>query len=175
MRMAKDRGLWIERDGDMLTVRAENGITRWLGALFLGVGLGLVIAAANTHTGQVSRPWIVFFCGAFSVGCGVFLIVPRVHTTIFDSRSRQIVYTTSIWNRAPHTGLYAFEEITGLVLNKSIGISHCSPYLELKERGRRLLLSPNSGFVSVSAGVDLMEAICAATGLPVLDLDSWWS
>lgn len=173
--MAKARGLRIERDGDTLAIRAENGIARWLGALFVTIGLGLVFAAANTHTGQVSRPWIVLLCGAFSVGCGVFLIVPRVHTTIFDSRSRQIVYSTNICNRAPHTERYTFDEITGIVLNKSIGISHCSPYLDLKERGSRLLLGPNNGFVSVSAGVDLMEAICAATGLPVLDLDSWWS
>jgi hypothetical protein len=101
--------------------------------------------------------------------------MPHVYITIFDSRSRQVVYSKSICNRAPKTERYAFEEITGMALNKSLGISHCSPYLELKERRKRLLLSPLSGFVSVSAGVNLMEAICAATGLPVLDLESWWS
>ena len=94
---------------------------------------------------------------------------------MFDSRSPQVVYSTSICRRAPKMERYCFEEITGIALNKSIGISHCSPYLELKERKKRLLLSPHSGFVSVSAGVTLMEAICAATGLPVLDLDSWRS
>lgn len=111
----------------------------------------------------------------YSVGCGVFLLVPQAYTTMFDSRSPQVVYSTSICRRAPKIERYSFEEITGIALNKSIGISHCSPYLELKERKKRLLLSPHSGFVSVSAGVTLMEAICAATGLPVLDLDSWWS
>jgi hypothetical protein len=173
--MAKHSGLQIERDGDMLTVRAKNSVTRWLGALFVGAGVGLVFAAASTHTGHVSRPWIVFLCGAFSVGCGVFLIVPQVFTTIFDSRSRQVVHTTSIWNRAPNTERYTFGDIAGIALNRAPRISHCSPYLELKETRGRLLLSPNSGFVTVSAGVNLLEAICAATGLPVLDLDSWWS
>ena len=72
--MAKDRGLQIERDGDTLTVRAKNSITRWLGALFVGAGLGLMFAAANPHTDHASRTWIVLLCGVFSVGCGVFLL-----------------------------------------------------------------------------------------------------
>jgi hypothetical protein len=175
MLMELGRGLNIERDGDTLTIRAKNSITRWLGGLFAGAGLGLVITAANPHTDRLSHIWIVLLCGVFSAGCGVYLIVPHVYTTIFNSRSRQVVYSTSICNRAPKMEHYSFEEITGIGLNKSIGISHCSPYLQLKERGRRLLLSPHNGFVSVSAGVTLLEAICAATGLPVLDLDSWWS
>ncbi len=173
--MAKNRGLHIERNGDTLTVRTKNSVTRWLGALFLGAGLGLLFAAAHPHANHASHTWIGLLCGVFSIGCGVFLIVPHVYTTIFDSRSRQVVYSTSILNRAPKTERYTFDEIAGIALNKLIGVSHCAPYLELKEQRRRLLLSPNNGLVSVSAGVDLMEAICGATGLPVLDLDSWWS
>lgn len=172
--MAKGRGLQIDRDGDTLTIRAENSI-RWLGALFVGVGLGFLIAAANPHIHQISRTWIALLCGAYSVGCGVFLLVPHVYITIFDSQSRQVIYSKSICNHAPKTERYAFAEIMGMALNKTIGINHCSPYLELKERRKRLLLSPHSGLVSVAAGVTLLEAICAATGLPVLDLDSWWS
>lgn len=171
--MKIDRGLQIERDGDTLTIRAQNSLTRWLGALFAGIGLGLM-AAAYTHTGHVSRPWIVVLCGALSAVCGTFLIVPQVCTTIFDSRSRQIVCITSVYNRAPRTQRYSFENIAGMVLNKDKFISHCSPYLELKESGGRLLLCPNNGFVGVSAGVSLLEAICATTGLPVLDLESWF-
>jgi hypothetical protein len=174
MRMAKYRGLQIERDGDTLTIRTKNSI-RWLGALFVGAGLGFMFAAANPHADQISHTWIALLCGMYSVGCGVFLLVPQAYTTMFNSRSRQVVYSTSICHRAPKMERYSFEEITGIALNESIGISHCSPYLELKEHKKRLLLSPHSGFVGVSAGVTLMEAICAATSLPVLDLDSWWS
>lgn len=173
--MAKTRGLRIERDADRLAVRAENSLTRWLGALFAAVGLGLLFAAAIAHTDRMSRIWIILLCGAFLVGCGVYLIVPRVCTTLFDSRSRRIVYSTTVGNRAPTVERYAFEDVAGIVLNKDIGIGHCSPCLQLKERGRRVLLSPSSGLVGVSAGVALVEAICAETGLPVLDLDSWWS
>jgi hypothetical protein len=173
MRMAKYGALQIECDGDMLTVRAKNGVTRWLGALFAGAGLGLMIAAANPHLVHMSRPWLVLLCAVFLVGCGVFLLVPHVTTTIFDSRSRQVVYSTSTCNRPPKMERYAFEDIAGIVLNKDFGISHCAPYLEVKEPRNRLLLSPQNGIVSVAAGVNLMEAICAATGLPVLDLDSW--
>jgi hypothetical protein len=173
MRMAKYGALQIGSDGDTLTVRAKNGVTRWLGALFVGAGLGLIIAAANPHIVHMSRTWLVLLCAVFLVGCGVFLLVPRVTTTIFDSRSRQVVYSARIWNRPPKMERYAFEDIAGIVLNKDFGIGHCAPYLELKEPGNRLLLSPQNGIVSVTAGVNLMEAICAATGLPVLDLESW--
>lgn len=173
--MAKNRGLQIERNGDMLTIQASNSLTRWLGMLFLGAGLGLLFAAAHSHANHASHTSIGLLCGAFSIGCGVFLIVPHAYTTTFDSRSRQVVYSTSILNRKPKTERYSFDEIAGIALNKLKGVSQCSPYFELKEQKRRLLLSPNNGLVSVSAGVDLMEAICGSTGLPVLDLDSWWS
>ncbi|WGJ16275.1 hypothetical protein QEV83_08560 [Methylocapsa sp. D3K7] len=171
MRRSDHGALRIETDGDTLTVRAKNGITRWLGALFVAAGLGLMIAAANPHT--VSRIWLVLFCAVFLLGCGIFLLLPQVYTTIFDSRSRQIVYSIRTWNRPPKIERYAFEDIAGIALNKDFGIGHCAPYLELKKPQNRLLLSPQNGIVSVTAGVNLMEAICAATGLPVLDLESW--
>ena len=91
MRRSDHGALRIERDGDTLTVRAKNGITRWLGALFAGAGLGLMIAAANPHT--VSRIWLVLLCAVFLIGCGLFLLLPQVYTTIFDSRSRQVTYS----------------------------------------------------------------------------------
>jgi hypothetical protein len=171
MRRSDNGALRIERDGDTLTVRAKNGITRWLGALFAGAGLGLMIAAANPHT--VSRIWLVLLCAVFLTGCGLFLLLPQVYTTIFDSRSRQVTYSTRIWNRPLKIERYAFEDIAGIVLNKDFGIGQCAPYLELKNPQNRLLLSPQNGIVSVSAGITLLEAICAATGLPVLDLESW--
>ena len=77
--MAKYGALQIECDGDTLTVRAKNGVTRWLGALFVGAGLGLMIAAANPHIVHMSRPWLVLLCAVFLVGCGVFLLVPQRH------------------------------------------------------------------------------------------------
>ncbi len=170
--MAKYRGLQIEHEGDTLTVRAKNSATRWLGGLFLGAGLSFVVlAASHPHTDHMSHIGSVLLFGALSAGCGVFLIVPHVYTTVFNSRSREIVYSTSICNRAPKTDHYRFEEITGIALNKDKMISHCSPYLQLNERERRLLLCPANGFVGVTAGVTLLETICAATGLTVLDLD----
>ncbi|TPV98897.1 MAG: hypothetical protein USCAAHI_01669 [Beijerinckiaceae bacterium] len=87
--MAKYRGLQIERDGDTLTIRAKNSI-RWLGALFVGAGLGFMFAAANPHADQISHTWISLLCGMYSVGCGVFLLVPQAYTTMFDSRSPRL-------------------------------------------------------------------------------------
>lgn len=171
--MAFLRDLWIEHDGDRLTVHARNRITQWIGALFVSVGLGLTVAA-TIHLGHISRPWIVFLCGALSIICGAVLLVPYVCTTMFDMRARQLVHNARFGHRWTRTQCYSFEDIAGLALNKDKFISHCSPYLELKKPGGRLLLCPSNGFVSVTAGVTVLEAICDATSMPVLDLESWF-
>lgn len=176
-------GLRIERCSNKLVVQAEN-TTSWSISL-LCVAIGLIAAVvfvpryglSITINDEVIAPgspkyyssylFMVGAAGLFSLffsGVGLLMMAPRTFITVFDSKSRTVVHSTSIWNRSPNVRRYSFDELSEAHLHADPESDQCLPYVKLKGRIGLVSLVPSG--ISVRAGYDLIDAICTVTGLP---------
>jgi hypothetical protein len=109
-----EEGLQIEREGDTLIVRSAH-TAEWLGVLFGIFTLLWIIAWTVNFTQGEPGYWIGPLIGVAFAGAGVFLMLPRVVTTIFDLQSRRVKYNLSIGNRWYERSCnYSFVEILGV-------------------------------------------------------------
>jgi len=183
MAIHSDRDLRIERDGDALIIQHNTGGFNWGGAFFAGMGFIFVIAFLSsigqliTFYGQMAWPassgytavaWFTMSCATIGpigyIAFGVLTMLPRVTTTVFNLRSRDVIHSTSICKRPHRSHRYAFDDLADIFLHAGSEAEACMPHIRLKARSRVLTLV--HGGISLPSGLNLVETICTATGLP---------
>jgi hypothetical protein len=166
--MPTDNNFHLDRQGDALILQALNG-NQWFGALFGGFALFWVIGWIIQEKERGLGFWLGLVVGVTFIAVGIFLLVPRRITTIFDVRSRQVLHHISIgygWHERRHS--YTFDEIAGLGVKEYAGEGYSYlPVLILRTGKMRWLAAGNGGYLAYAKTI---EDVCAATGLEKHDL-----
>jgi hypothetical protein len=162
----------LEREGDALILRSRS-TARWVGALFAGIALVLLIGLLR----QGPQPSIGYWFGILFImtflGFGLFLALPRRVTTRFDLRSRRVLHTVSIGRWDVRQRSYSFAEIASLGVKEfySEGYSYL-PVMTLHSGTTHWLAASNGGYMPYAKTIG---EVCEATGLPKRDVSHrWW-
>jgi hypothetical protein len=166
--MAMQGGLHLVRDGDAVILQARDTM-RWFGALFGGFAVfwlfGWIGQSKDTGLGF----WLGLLMGLAFAGIGLFMLLPREISTVFDVRSQRVLHHVSfcrgLYERR-HT--YAFDEIEGLGVKEYAGEGYSyMPVLVLRGGKLHWLATVNGGYLAFAKTI---EEVCAATGLAKVDM-----
>jgi hypothetical protein len=157
----------IERKESRLIVQSRN--TQQLGGAFcVAFGIAILFLLSRLTEGIL----IVLLVPAAFIIFGLFLLLPRRITTIFDSGSRQVHRTVIIGNWSRHTRNIAFAEIA------SLGFDRHQPhpgdntfYAVIRlQTGETFSIDPNPYY---EMNLKPIETIAAETGLPNRNSDAF--
>jgi len=98
MAIDSDPGVRIESDGDALIIRQN---TSGLGAILAGMGcISFIFLLLSIGRPMTADAWLI----RGTILAILFIVevlpgVPRVTTTAFNLRSREVIQSKSVWNR----------------------------------------------------------------------------
>jgi hypothetical protein len=170
--------MFLRREDDKLILGGVPANYGGLGSVF--VGLGLFATGSSFYTSQPG--WLLLALPFIVIGCFLFLR-HRTVTTIFDLPSRRVFFTVSTsigrgWHERSYTYSFSFAEIAGVGVIGFVldGQVLYRPVMRLRDGQNCWLPNEGSGshrsrMRSYSECTEPLAAICAATGLPKLDLE----
>jgi len=168
----------VERTPESVVVRSRRGIgIRMVAALGCAIGL-LFFWAAITDTAAARNDfsyWYHFLFATVIVCATLPGTGPCMVTTVFDLRSRRMRRNSDFaWGWYRRHRSYAFTEISGVGIKKEPGEALYMPVI-VKTDGGMVRLASDLGSTELRYA-RAIEAICAATGLPKIDVSRrrWW-
>jgi hypothetical protein len=149
----------IERKESRLIVQSRN--TQQLGGAFsVAFGIAILLLLSRLTDPPAEGILILLLVAAAFIIFGLFFLLPRRITTIFDSASRQVHQTIIIGNWSRHTRNIAFAEIASLGFDRHDDTFYAVIRLQT---GETVSIDPNP---YNEMNLKLFEAIAAETGLP---------
>jgi len=160
--------LLLTRNGDQLILHSKNN-ARWFGVLYGGIAVMWTNSWISAGNWTDPNYWFGSVAGVAFILIGGFFALPRTITTIFDLRSRQVAFNTTIW-RYQRTHIYSFADVAGLGFSQDDDTS-CMPMLKIKNGPSRWLATVNVKFDP--SNMETLRTVCTETGLRALPTGRW--
>jgi hypothetical protein len=164
------RDLELDRSVDQLTVRSASR-TNWAAGILVAIGIWALWTIAHAHVDPANPigPFERIVIPMAFVVVGVYFMLSRTVTTVFDLQSQQVRQTVLRLNRwHARTRVYSFADIASVGVNLADGTF--VPKIHLKSGANIWLNATGRWDVDREAYAAAIDAISAATGLPRQDI-----